>query len=86
MYYSYLWDTVCYWYNIGNHFLPFQLVFYYGATDHWCPVQYYDEIKKDFPSGDIRLCRNGFRHAFVLDTGKDVAGMVIEWLSDDLRT
>uniref|UniRef100_A0A8C4ZQ99 Lipid droplet-associated hydrolase n=2 Tax=Gadus morhua TaxID=8049 RepID=A0A8C4ZQ99_GADMO len=63
-----------------------KLVFYYGAADHWCPVQYYHDIKKDFPSGDIRLCRNGFRHAFVLDTGKDVAGMVIEWLSNDLRS
>lgn len=63
-----------------------KLVFYYGAEDHWCPVQYYHEIKKDFPCGDIRLCRNGFRHAFVLDTGKDVASMVVEWLSNDLRT
>ncbi|XP_057715329.1 lipid droplet-associated hydrolase isoform X2 [Corythoichthys intestinalis] len=51
-----------------------KLIFYYGATDHWCPVQYYHEIKKDFPTGDFRLCENGFRHAFVLDAGKEYPG------------
>lgn len=64
----------------------FQLIFYYGATDHWCPVQYYHDIKKDFPHGDFRLCENSFRHAFVLDAGRDVAKMVVEWICADLRT
>lgn len=64
----------------------FQLIFYYGATDHWCPVQYYHDIKKDFPRGDFRLCENSFRHAFVLDAGRDVAKMVVEWIRGDLRT
>ncbi|KAF7654324.1 hypothetical protein LDENG_00071090 [Lucifuga dentata] len=63
-----------------------KLVFYYGATDHWCPVQYYHEIKRDFPNGDFRLCENGFRHAFVLDAGKEVAKMVVEWVRGDLKT
>uniref|UniRef100_A0A672YEK8 Lipid droplet-associated hydrolase n=1 Tax=Sphaeramia orbicularis TaxID=375764 RepID=A0A672YEK8_9TELE len=63
-----------------------KLIFYYGATDHWCPVQYYHDIKQDFPNGDFRLCENGFRHAFVLDAGREVANMVVEWISGDLRT
>ncbi|XP_023262505.1 lipid droplet-associated hydrolase isoform X1 [Seriola lalandi dorsalis] len=63
-----------------------KLIFYYGATDHWCPVQYYLDIKQDFPHGDIRLCENGFRHAFVLDAGGEVAKMVVEWIHGDLRT
>lgn len=63
-----------------------KLIFYYGATDHWCPVQYYHDIKQDFPQGDLRLCENGFRHAFVLDAGKEVAKMVVEWLRGELRT
>ncbi|XP_074548941.1 lipid droplet-associated hydrolase [Halichoeres trimaculatus] len=63
-----------------------KLIFYYGATDHWCPVQYYHDIKQDFPLGDFRLCENGFRHAFVLDTGREVATMVVEWIRGDLRT
>nr|XP_020471359.1 lipid droplet-associated hydrolase [Monopterus albus]XP_020471360.1 lipid droplet-associated hydrolase [Monopterus albus] len=63
-----------------------KLIFYYGASDHWCPVQYYHDIKQDFPNGDIRMCKNGFRHAFVLDAGREVAKMVVEWIHGDLRT
>uniref|UniRef100_A0A3B4VIN7 Lipid droplet-associated hydrolase n=1 Tax=Seriola dumerili TaxID=41447 RepID=A0A3B4VIN7_SERDU len=63
-----------------------KLIFYYGTTDHWCPVQYYLDIKQDFPHGDIRLCENGFRHAFVLDAGGEVAKMVVEWIHGDLKT
>lgn len=63
-----------------------KLIFYYGATDHWCPVQYYHDIKQDFPHGDFRLCENGFRHAFVLDAGRDVAKMMVEWIRGDLTT
>uniref|UniRef100_A0A6I8NRU9 Lipid droplet-associated hydrolase n=1 Tax=Ornithorhynchus anatinus TaxID=9258 RepID=A0A6I8NRU9_ORNAN len=33
-----------------------KLTFYYGAKDPWCPVEYFEDIKKDFPEGDIRLC------------------------------
>uniref|UniRef100_A0A3Q1FS05 Lipid droplet-associated hydrolase n=1 Tax=Acanthochromis polyacanthus TaxID=80966 RepID=A0A3Q1FS05_9TELE len=62
------------------------IIFYYGATDHWCPIQYYHDIKRDFPHGDFRLCENGFRHAFVLDAGRDVAKMVVEWIRGDLTT
>ncbi|KAM9356095.1 lipid droplet-associated hydrolase isoform 2-T2 [Pholidichthys leucotaenia] len=63
-----------------------KLIFYYGATDHWCPVEYYHDMKRDFPHGDFRLCENGFRHAFVLDAGWEVAQMVFEWIRGDLRT
>ncbi|XP_026166552.1 lipid droplet-associated hydrolase isoform X1 [Mastacembelus armatus] len=61
-----------------------KLIFYYGASDHWCPVQYYQDIKQDFPHGDIKLCKNGFRHAFVLDAGREVAEMVVEWIRGDM--
>lgn len=66
-------------------FLIFQIIFYYGATDHWCPVCYYYDIRKDFPHGDLRLCERGFRHAFVLDAGSDVAKIMVEWIRADLR-
>ncbi|KAF0044682.1 lipid droplet-associated hydrolase [Scophthalmus maximus] len=61
-----------------------KLIFYHGSTDHWCPVQYYHDIKRDFPRGDIRLCEKGFRHAFVLDAGREVGRMVAEWIRGDL--
>ncbi|KAI4872238.1 hypothetical protein NFI96_034394 [Prochilodus magdalenae] len=62
-----------------------KLIFYYGATDHWCPVQYYYDIRRDFPEGDIRLCERGLRHAFVLDAGEEMANMTTEWIRGDLR-
>ncbi|XP_008314750.1 lipid droplet-associated hydrolase [Cynoglossus semilaevis] len=63
-----------------------KIIFYYGAKDHWCPVQYYLDMKQDFPHGDIRLCEREFRHAFVLDAGSEVSKMVAEWIHGDLRT
>ncbi|KFU93187.1 UPF0554 protein C2orf43 [Chaetura pelagica] len=61
-----------------------KLIFYYGIGDSWCPQHYYDEIKLDFPEGDIRLCQKGLRHAFVLDASKEMAAMITDWLQDDL--
>uniref|UniRef100_A0A3Q3WZN5 Lipid droplet-associated hydrolase n=1 Tax=Mola mola TaxID=94237 RepID=A0A3Q3WZN5_MOLML len=60
-----------------------KLIFYYGGTDNWCPVQYYHDIKQDFPHGDVRLCKKGFRHAFVLDAGSEVAKMALRHLCGD---
>lgn len=68
----------------GLSLVAFQLTFYYGAADAWCPVQYYEEMKADFPGGDIQLCEKGIWHAFVLESSKEVAEMVVEWLQDDL--
>ncbi|XP_056420258.1 lipid droplet-associated hydrolase isoform X2 [Hyla sarda] len=59
-----------------------KLIIYYGATDRWCPVQYYEDIKKDFPKGNIWLCNKGYRHAFVLDSSKEVASLVVTWMSE----
>ena len=28
-----------------------KLIFYYGATDHWAPVSYYEDMKKNFLMG-----------------------------------
>lgn len=61
-----------------------KLIFYYGATDHWCPVQFYQDMKLDFPQADLRLCERGIRHAFVLDAASQVAHMVVQWLAPHL--
>uniref|UniRef100_A0A8D0H524 Lipid droplet-associated hydrolase n=1 Tax=Sphenodon punctatus TaxID=8508 RepID=A0A8D0H524_SPHPU len=61
-----------------------KLIFYYGSRDKWCPTQYYDEMKKDFPDGDIRLCERRMNHAFVLHASKEMADMIADWLEDDL--
>ena len=52
-----------------------KLIFYYGATDHWAPVSYYEDMKKKFPDGEIYLCERKFKHAFVLESSEEVAEM-----------
>ncbi|XP_024408266.1 lipid droplet-associated hydrolase isoform X1 [Desmodus rotundus] len=61
-----------------------KLTFYYGTIDRWCPKEYYEDIKKDFPEGDIRLCEKNIIHAFVLYFNQEMADMVADWLKDDL--
>lgn len=64
--------------------LIFQLTFYYGTIDAWCPKEYYEDMKKDFPEGDIRLCEKKIPHAFILHFYQEMADMVADWLKDDL--
>ncbi|XP_043844883.1 lipid droplet-associated hydrolase isoform X2 [Dromiciops gliroides] len=61
-----------------------KLTFYYGSSDAWCPVQYYEDLKKDFPGGDIKLCEKGIEHAFIMSSNQEMAAMVAGWLEDDL--
>ena len=58
-----------------------KLRFYYGATDHWCPTHYYDNIKALFPDHKhLYLCDRGFRHAFIIDASKPMASVIDGWL------
>ncbi|XP_064151142.1 lipid droplet-associated hydrolase isoform X1 [Loxodonta africana] len=63
-----------------------KLTFYYGTIDRWCPKEYYEDIKKDFPEGDIRLCEKTMPHAFVVSHihSQEMAEMAAAWLKDDL--
>ncbi|CAH1772983.1 unnamed protein product [Owenia fusiformis] len=62
-----------------------KILFYYGLTDHWCPVEYYHDMKKIFPQGNIILCEKGYEHAFVLESSVGMAELTIEWLKCDLE-
>jgi len=59
---------------------PKKLIFYYGATDHWTPVTYYEDMKEKFPDGEIYVCERKFKHAFVLESSEEVAEMVAPWI------
>ena len=59
-----------------------KLIFYYGATDHWAPVSYYEDMKNKFPRGEIYLCERKFQHAFVLESSEAVAEMVASWIQE----
>ncbi|KAF7995938.1 hypothetical protein HCN44_007045 [Aphidius gifuensis] len=55
---------------------PKKLFLYYGASDGWTPITYYERFKNKFPSVDVELCSRGFRHAFVLTDAKGVGLMI----------
>uniref|UniRef100_UPI00358F27B9 lipid droplet-associated hydrolase isoform X1 n=1 Tax=Myxine glutinosa TaxID=7769 RepID=UPI00358F27B9 len=57
-----------------------KLLFYYGTNDLWCPKTYYDDLHRDYPCGDIRLCTKGMKHAFVLDASVEMAWLVHGWM------
>ncbi|KAM6179459.1 lipid droplet-associated hydrolase [Erethizon dorsatum] len=61
-----------------------KITFYYGTTDPWCPTKYYEDIKKDFPEGDIRLCEKNIPHAFIFRFSQDLADMIATWVKDNL--
>ena len=59
-----------------------KLIFYYGASDPWAPVSYYEDMKTKFPDGEIYLCQRNFQHAFVLESSVDVARMIATWIQE----
>ena len=55
-------------------------VFYYGASDHWCPVEYHHDMVKRFPSANIHLCEKNCKHAFVLEESEVMADWLWKWV------
>lgn len=55
---------------------PEKLFLYYGASDGWTPIIYFERFKSKFPSVDVELCSRGFKHAFVLKDAKEVGLMI----------
>jgi len=63
--------------GVIRHFRD-KLTFYYGASDLWTPLSFYQEMKQRFPDVDIRLDGKGIGHAFVLNHSNKVAPIVSE--------
>ena len=57
-----------------------KLMFYYGGDDHWCPVQYYEDMISKYPNGKIILCKENIAHAFVLNDGVKMATVLWDWM------
>ena len=55
-----------------------KLTFYYGASDLWTPLSFYQEMRTRFPDIDIRLDVEGIAHAFVLSHSSIMAPVVYE--------
>lgn len=62
-----------------------KLFVYYGASDGWTPITYYERFKNKFPTVDAELCTRGFRHAFVLTNSKDVGIMIGSMISKTIE-
>ncbi|XP_045180980.2 lipid droplet-associated hydrolase-like [Mercenaria mercenaria] len=58
------------------------LSFYFGQSDDWCPPHYGEDFKKLFPTCDVRVCENGYSHAYVIDASLDMANIVSKWCQD----
>lgn len=54
--------------------------FYYGMEDHWCPVEFYQQMKDRFPDAEIHLCKNRIPHAFVMDSSAEMATLLWNWI------
>jgi pimeloyl-ACP methyl ester carboxylesterase len=63
-----------------------KLIFYYGVTDQWCPVSYYQDTKNRFPEVEAWLCEDGFEHAFILKSSREMAAKVSGWLQEKVLT
>ena len=71
-------------YHLIQRYLK-KLWFYYGSCDHWCPVEYYIDMKKRFPQADITLCDGGFKHAFCLESSVPMAERVWKYLKQNIK-
>ncbi|XP_066940316.1 lipid droplet-associated hydrolase isoform X1 [Macrobrachium rosenbergii] len=58
-----------------------KLVFYYGASDGWCPQLYRTELLQKIDGLTSFLCEEGFPHAFVLSKSEGVAKKVVGWIA-----
>ncbi|EDW50030.1 lipid droplet-associated hydrolase [Drosophila sechellia] len=61
------------------------LKFYYGTTDGWVPISYYDQLKKDYPKVDAQLDTKKIAHAFVLRHSQPMAVIVRDMIQQHRR-
>ena len=69
-------------YELVNE-LSENLWFYYGATDHWVPLEYHENLVKKVPNVDAEICSQNIPHAFVLSSSHKMAEIVAKKLSDE---
>jgi len=55
---------------------------YYGADDHWSPLSFRSSLLEKLPSlgeDQLQVCDRGIAHAFVENSGTEVAQIVAGW-------
>ncbi|CAD7004478.1 lipid droplet-associated hydrolase [Ceratitis capitata] len=66
--------------NLIEKHLPL-LKLYYGTTDGWVPVEYYNDLCSKFPHIDAELDKEQIDHAFVLRNSGNMARIVSRMIS-----
>ncbi|XP_066583181.1 lipid droplet-associated hydrolase [Prorops nasuta] len=59
---------------------------YYGTTDGWTPVSYYENMKKDHPNVEAELCKKGISHSFVLKHEEEMGHIVADVINRNITT
>lgn len=58
---------------------------YYGTVDGWVPVHRYENMRKNCPGVDTRLCDLSMEHGFVLDHSQKMADILREWIENNRK-
>jgi predicted alpha/beta hydrolase family esterase len=79
--------------EIKNHHKD--LILYYGTKDHWCPIDYYHDMKQHYEnhlsdfnhSKSLLLDENNLEHAFLIDLKQTeiMSKLTAKWIKDILQ-
>lgn len=59
------------------------LKLYYGTTDGWVPVKYYNQLREQFPDIDAQLDTKKIDHSFVLRSSKQMGGIIADMIVEN---
>lgn len=62
-----------------------KLKIYFGTSDGWAPLAYYENLKKAKPDVDALVLDDKFQHAFVLDSSEEMANILVEEIKKERR-
>ncbi|PAA82600.1 hypothetical protein BOX15_Mlig015165g4, partial [Macrostomum lignano] len=59
-----------------------RILLYYGTDDHWCPTEYFADMRRSCPEVDARLDEGDVAHAFVLEHSVEMADLCAGWVRE----
>lgn len=59
--------------------------FYYGASDGWSPIKYYQQLRNNIPDVDAEIDIYQMDHAFVLRSSVQMGKLVGSWIAQKQR-
>ncbi|XP_065208898.1 lipid droplet-associated hydrolase [Planococcus citri] len=54
--------------------------FYYGTTDGWSPLKFYEHLIQEIPEMDAEVCCQGIKHAFTIKSAHTMSEMISNWI------